>query len=267
MTVPENQSKTALITGASAGIGYSLAKLFARDQFDLVLVSRDRKRLEEVAAELESSYKCRTAVVPKDLTISRAPDELYEELQNNSVDIDVLVNNAGVGAHGAFHKSDTQQILNLVRLNIDALVHMTRLFLPRMVERGNGRVLNVASVAAYQPGPFMATYYASKAFVLSFSEAIAVELKGTGVTMTTLCPGPTRTQFNENAGIAHSKLGKSARVALSPDAVANIGYDAMLKGKRTVIAGLKNRVAAFASSRVLPKSLVINAIATVNRNR
>jgi short-subunit dehydrogenase len=259
--------KTALITGASVGIGYELAKLFARDGYNLILVSRDEAKLKDVAAELESSYECRVAVLPKDLTVARAPDEVFEQLQDNSVELDVLVNNAGVGVHGPFHRVDTQKILDLIQLNVSALVHLTRLVLPAMVARGDGHVLNVASTAAYQPGPFAATYYASKAFVLSFSEATATELRGTGVSMTTLCPGPTDTEFHERAGMKHSKAAGKVAIIMDPQTVARIGYEAMLQRKRTVIAGLKNRVGAFALSRVLPKSLVLNAIAKLNKDR
>jgi short-subunit dehydrogenase len=265
MTAQEDP-KTALITGASAGIGYELAKLFARDGYNLILVSRDEAKLKDVASELQSVHTCRIAVLPKDLTVPRAPDEVFEQFQDNSVEVDVLVNNAGVGACGPFHKIDTQKILDLVQLNVSSLVHLTRLVLPGMGERGTGHVLNVASTAAYQPGPFMAAYYASKAFVLSFSEAVATELKGTGVSVTTLCPGPTDTEFHERAGTKQSKVAGGAFI-MDPESVARIGYEAMLKRKRTVIAGLKNRVSAFALSRVLPKSLVLNTIATLNKDR
>jgi short-subunit dehydrogenase len=266
MTAQDTKAKTALVTGASIGIGYELAKLFARDGYDLILVSRDKDKLDAVAAELEASHKCRVAVLAKDLTVPRAPDEIYEQLQQNSVDLDVLVNNAGVGGIGAFHKDDTQRWLDMIQLNVTSLVHLTRLVLPGMVERGRGRVLNVASTAAFQPGPFMATYYATKAFVLSFSEAIDTELKGTGVSVTTVCPGPTRTEFQRRAGMKESKLAKGG-VIMDAATVARIGYDAMMKNKRTVVTGTKNRVAAFASSRVLPRSFVLNAVRYLNKDR
>jgi short-subunit dehydrogenase len=258
--------RTALVTGASAGIGYELAKLMARDGYNLVIVARNGDKLRTVASELESSHDCRVAALPKDLSVAGAPDEVFGQLQENSVELDVLVNNAGVGASGPFHKIDTKTTTDLIQLNVAALVHLTRLVLPGMIERGRGRVLNVASTAAYQPGPFMATYYASKAFVLSFSEAVATELRGTGVTVTAFCPGPTDTGFHEHAGTKRSKVA-GGTFTMDPESVARIGYAAMLKGRRTTIAGLKNRVGAFASARVLPKRFVLNTIATLNRNR
>jgi short-subunit dehydrogenase len=263
----QEKRKTALITGASVGIGHELAKLFARDGYNLILVSRDEARLKDVAAELESLHECRVAVMPKDLAVAGAPDEIFGRLQDSSVELDVLVNNAGVGASGAFHKIDTQRILDLIELNVTALVHLTRLVLPGMIERRNGRVLNVASTAAYQPGPYMAAYFASKAFVLSFSEAVATELKGTGVSVTTLCPGPTDTEFNKRAGVKQSKVAGRAALVMDPESVAKIGYEAMIKRKRTVITGMKSRLGAFAMSRVLPKSFVLNALARLNKDR
>jgi len=264
--MPVENPKTALVTGASTGIGWELAKLLAGDGYNLILLARDESKLKAVASELESSHGCRVAVLPKDLSVAGAPDEVFGQLQENSVELDVLVNNAGVGASGAFHRIDTQKILDLIQLNVSALVHLTRLVLPGMIERGTGRVLNVASTAAYQPGPFMAAYYASKAFVLSFSEAVATELKGTGVTVTAFCPGPTDTAFHKRAGTKSSNVAGGAFV-MDAGSVARIGYEAMLKGRRTAIAGLKNRVAAFVSSRVLPKRFVLNTIATLNKNR
>lgn len=266
MTSHENR-KTALVTGASVGIGYELAKLFARDGYNLILVSRDEARLKRVAAELESLHACRVTVMPRDLAVAGAPDEIFEKLRDSSVELDVLVNNAGVGASGALHKIDTQKILDLIQLNVTSLVHLTRVVLPGMIERGNGRLLNVASTAAYLPGPYMAAYFASKAFVLSFSEAVATELKDTGVSVTTLCPGPTDTEFNKRAGVKQSKVAGKSALVMDPESVAKIGYDAMLKRKRTVIAGMKNRLGAFAMSRVLPKSFVLNALATLNKDR
>lgn len=262
----ETRTKTALITGASVGIGYELAKLFARDGYNLILVARDKARLEKVAAKLEASSTCCAAVMAKDLTAANAPDEIFEMLQESSIQLDALVNNAGFGANGPFRGADTQQVLDMIQVNVTALVHLTRLVLPDMVERGTGHILNVASTAAYQPGPFMAVYYATKAFVLSFSEAVASELKGTGVSVTTLCPGPTRTEFHQRAKMQHSRLASSFFI-MDAGTVARIGYDAMRARKRTVIAGWKNHVLAFVTSRLAPKSLLLGTIATLNKNR
>ena len=267
--MPDKNSKikTALVTGGSSGIGYELAKLFAADGYNLVLVARDRDRLANVAKELEESHSCRVAVLPKDLTVSRAPDEILEELQVNGVEIDVLVNNAGVGAHVAFHESDTQRMLDMIQLNVVALVHLTRLVLPRMVHRGAGRILNVSSLAAYQPGPFKAIYNASKAFVTSFSEAVSTELEGTGVTLTTLAPGLTITEFHERGGMTRSGLASKAGIVMSAAQVAKIGYDATMSGKRTVITGFRNRASALALGRILPKGLVLRIMSRINRSR
>lgn len=267
MVDEKTQSKTALITGASAGIGYELSKLFAADNYDLILVARDSNRLARVAKELEASFACRVAVLPKDLTVTRSPDEIFEQLQNNAVEIDVLVNNAGVGARGALHESDTQKMLDMIQLNVVALVHLTRLVLPGMVQRGTGRILNVSSVAAYQPGPFKAIYNASKAFVTFFSEAVSTELKGTGVTLTTLAPGPTVTEFHERAGMQRSKLANKAGLVMTAAQVAKIGYDATMSGKRTVITGLRNRAGALVLGRLLPRGFVLDLMSKINGGR
>lgn len=258
--------KTALITGASVGIGYELAKLLARDSYDLILVSRDKDRLQSVAEELEESFQGRVAVLPKDLTIARAPDEIFEQLQQNSITLDVLVNNAGFGAQGAFHAGDTQQVLDMIQLMVTSLVHLTRLVLPGMIDRGSGKILNVASTAAFQPGPYMSIYYATKAFVLSFSEAVGTELRGTGVSVTTLCPGPTRTEFHARAGMKESRLASSG-VVMDAQTVARLGYEAMMKNKLTVITGARNKLGAFLSKRVMPKSIVLRTVSALNKNR
>ena len=260
------QSKTALVTGASAGIGYELARLFALGGYDLVLVSRDKAKLEEVAAELEATYDITGVALSKDLTVPVAPEEILQELQRHSIDIDVLVNNAGFGTHGPFHESDMEKELSMIRLNVNALAHLTRLFLPQMVDRGSGKILNVTSTAAFQPGPLMAVYYATKAFVLSFSEAIASELKGTGVTVTALCPGPTRTGFQKRAGAEHTRLA-GAGLMMEASTVAKTGYRGLMKNKRVVIPGLKNRLLAALSARFFPRGVVLKVVTVLNRNR
>jgi len=185
-------SKTALITGASGGIGYELALLFARDQYDCVLVARSRDKLDELAARLESEFRVKTLVLAKDLSNPSTVDEIYEEVTAASLKVDALVNNAGFPVYGRFVETDLQAELEMLQVNVVALTALTKLFLRGMVERGAGHVLNLASTAAFVPGPLMAVYYASKAYVLSFSEALANELKGTGVAVTALAPGPTR---------------------------------------------------------------------------
>lgn len=266
MTESKDGEKTALVTGASVGIGYALARLCAKNGYRTVLISRDKSRLEGVAREIEEEYGKPAIALPMDLTRSRAADAIVEHLQKESIQLDVLVNNAGFGGAGAFHSRDTQRDLDMIELNVTAMVHLTRLVLPSMIQRGSGKILNVASTAAFQPGPFMAVYYATKAFVVSFSEAVGTELEGTGVSMTTLCPGPTRTEFHERAGMGHSKFAKGG-VAMDAEKVARIGYDGMMKNKRTVIAGFKNRFGVFVSTRMMPRWLVLRLVATVNRNR
>ena len=238
----EPRRPTALVTGASVGIGYELAKVFAERGHDLVLVARDRARLEQAAAQ------CRTLgssvrVIPKDLSEAPAPRELFDELHRDGTRIDVLVNNAGFGTHGCFVEIDLDTDLRLLQVNIVALTHLTKLFAREMVAQGGGKILNVASVAAFQPGPLMATYYASKAYVLHFSEAIAQELRGQGVSVTALCPGPVDTEFQKRAGIEGSRPFRSNR-AVDARSVAVAGYDALMRGRRIVIPGIANRILA-----------------------
>jgi len=249
--------RTALITGASRGIGCELARLFAQDGYGLALVARSRPELESVARELASQHGVPVAVVPQDLAQPGSPEALCAELRRRSLDIDVLVNNAGMGTYGFFAELDLETELRMAQLNMVTLTHLTRLLLQPMLERGAGRILNVSSTAAFQPGPLMAVYYASKAYVLSFSEAIANELRGTGVTVTCLCPGPTRTGFQarakmERSGTARGKLMDAAEVA-------RIGYRGMMAGKALVIPGLGNQLLAWAV-RFGPRGLVTNAV-------
>jgi uncharacterized protein len=251
----------ALITGASVGIGYELAKVFATRGFDLVLTSRSKEAMEKVAQECPN---VQTYVLPADLADPASPAELFEEIQALGRPLDVLVNNAGFGSHGKFWENDVAMELAMIQVNISALVHLTRLFLPGMVQRRGGRVLNVASTAAFQGGPLMAVYYASKAFVLHFSEAIDAELRGTGVTVTALCPGPTATEFQKRAGVSNSKLF-NGRV-MSAARVAQIGFDATMAGKRVAVAGVAN-LALVEAVRLVPRKFVSRVVEKLNRNR
>lgn len=236
--------ETVLITGASGGIGYELAKCFAREGYVLVLVARSGDRLLEIKKEFEQRYGVFVKVIEKDLSNVSAPQEIFEALQKDSHVIDFLVNNAAFGNHGFFVETDLRSELEMIQLNIASLTSLTKLFLKSMVERRSGRILNVSSTAAFQPGPLMAVYYASKAYVLSFSEALANELKGTGVSVTTLCPGPTRTGFQKRAAVQGIKL-MNGGFAMDAGAVARDGYRAMMNGRPLVISGVKNRVIAF----------------------
>ncbi len=250
-----------LLTGASTGIGYELAKLFAAEGYPLVLNSRDEKRLQEVAAELKTKWNAQTMVLAKDLAKLEAPAEIFYALRQTPVG--VLVNNAGFGSQHAFIEDEASLSAEMMHVNMDALVQLTRLFLPSMLARKEGRILNVASTAAFQPGPLMAIYYATKAFVFSFSVALSQELEGTGVTVTTLCPGLTRTAFQKRAGIGETPgwMGN-----MSAEAVARDGYRALMKGRPIVISGLMNRITSSLSRR-LPPRFTAKIVKRINRHR
>ena len=229
----------ALITGASSGIGLELAKLFARDSHDLALVARSYDKLKPIAEDLQQTYGVQVKYYIKDLSVSSAPEEIFKALQSEGGNIDVLVNNAGFGWRGEFAKMDLTDALGMIQVNITALSYLTRLYLPGMIERKRGKILNVASTAAFQPGPMMATYYASKAYVLSFSEALSEELHGTGVTVTALCPGPTATGFGPRAGFTNKKI-LGGMLSMDSHTVALDGYKGLMNGKPLVIPGWKN---------------------------
>ena len=250
-------SKTALITGASGGIGYELALLLARDGFDCILVARSRDKLDELAARLESEFRVKTLVVARDLSKPTAVDEIYEEVSAASMSIDLLVNNAGFPVYGRFVDTDWQAELDMLQVNVVALTALTKLFVRGMVERRNGRILNLASTAAFVPGPLMAVYYASKAYVLSFSQALANELQGTGVTVTALAPGPTRTGFQKRGVMEDSRLVRG-QIA-DAKSVAAAGYRGMMRGKTIVIPGFSNKLIPWVA-RVSPRGTVTRVV-------
>ncbi|MGH7179308.1 MAG: SDR family NAD(P)-dependent oxidoreductase [Tepidisphaeraceae bacterium] len=254
----------ALITGASAGIGRDLATIMAGRGHDLILAARDLARLEALASELRQRNSIRIEVIASDLSEPAAPQRLYDQIAVKNLPIEILINNAGRGTHGPFHESDVAAQLAMLQLNIVALTHLARLFLPAMVARKSGRIMNVASTAAFQPGPLMSVYYASKAYVLSFSEAVAEELKHTGVTVTALCPGPTLTEFQKRAGIENSRLFE--RGAMDSFSVALKGYDGMMCGRRVVIPGLSNRLLANAV-KFAPRRAVTAVVNKMNQTR
>ena len=243
-----------MITGASHGIGLEFTKLFAADGFDLVLVSRSEKALNVLAADLQNKHGVTTKVIAKDLSRVESCREVYDECVRSGIRVDILVNNAGFGGWGNYWETDLESETRMMNLNMISLAQLTKLFLNGMVERRRGKILNVASTAAFQPGPLMAVYYATKAFVLSFSEAIATELEGTGVTVTALCPGPTETNFRNAAGMKKSMLF-SKHLNMDPVSVAQTGYQDLMKGKVISIPGLKNRVVA-QLVRFSPRSVV-----------
>jgi len=247
----------ALVTGASAGIGRELAKVLAREGHDLVLVARRQAELDELAGTLKEQYGATAQVVAVDLSVPDAAAKVLAELGADPR-IDVLVNNAGFGGHGSFASRDRDADLRMVAVNVVALTDLTKLVLPGMIGRGRGRVLNVASTASFQPGPFMAVYYATKAYVLSLSEALAEEVSGTGVTVTCLCPGVTDTEFHAVAGTDAQPLTQGM-LSMSAASVAEAGYKAMVRGKRVEIPGFHNKFGA-QSVRFAPRGVVLKVV-------
>ena len=252
-----HNGETALITGASSGIGEELTRLFARDGYDLVLVARGKSQLEALAAQLRQQHGVSVTVLANDLAQPAAAQAIYDQLTRAGMTVDVLANNAGYATYGSFTEIPAETELAMLQVNMAALTHLCKLFLPAMVRRGAGRVLNVASTAAFQPGPLMAAYYASKAYVLSLSEALANELHGTGVTVTALCPGPTRSGFQSRAKMEDSKLVQGNIMAAAT--VAHAGYRAMQAGKTVVIPGLRNRLLVQAG-RVTPRKVLTGIV-------
>ncbi|HEY8097486.1 MAG TPA: SDR family oxidoreductase [Methylobacter sp.] len=238
-------TRTALITGASSGIGYELCKQFAQDHISVVMVARNESRLKEVGNELERDYGISVTLIPIDLSAPNAANQLHSKVQEKGLSIDYLVNNAGIGFYGPFCESDPNANLEMINLNVLALVQLTRLFLPAMIKQGHGRILNVASVAAYQPGgPGAAVYYASKTFVLSFNRGLSVELKGSGVTTTALCPGAMNTGFQIKGGFSQTRLYRY--LTTDPKTNAKQGYCAMQRGKAAVVPGIISKLLAIA---------------------
>lgn len=244
---------TVLITGASGGIGYELAKLFARDHHNLILLARSGDKLAQIANELQSrGVTVRTYSL--DLTQPPAPKFLFDQLQSQAVAVDILINNAGFGAFGEFAQMSNEEIFGQIQLNIIALTELARLFLPPMLARHSGRIMNVASTAGFQPGPLMAVYYATKAYVISFSEALANEVRNSGVTVTCFCPGATHTGFAKRAGNDRSRLFKQLG-AMNVDKVALDGYRAVMEGRTLAISGAHNWL-VMQSTRFAPRKMI-----------
>jgi short-subunit dehydrogenase len=254
-----------VVTGASGGIGYELSKLFARDGYPLLLVARSADKLAAFAAEVTAAHRVPVANCALDLAAPDTPDRVLEAARREGRPTEALVNNAGFGGWGPFAEADLAGVLQMLQLNVVALTHLTRLFLPGMVQHNEGRVLNVASTAAFQPGPLMAVYYASKAYVLHFSEALAEELRKTNVRVTALCPGPTATGFEDRAGLGASKLFSSGRV-MDARAVAAAGYRGLMRGRRVVVPGLWNNLLVQAN-RFFPRRLVAGIVRRMQERR
>jgi short-subunit dehydrogenase len=251
MTTQEARRPTALVTGASGGIGEALARRLAARGHDVVLVARNAERLETVARAIASRHGVSALALSRDLSDPRAPEDIHRTIAERGIQVDVLVNNAGFGGYGLFQDSDLKHELEMIQVNVTALVHLSKLFIRDMVARGGGRVLNVSSTAAYQPGPLQPVYYATKAFVQSFSEAIDNGLRGTGVRVTTLVPGPSATAFHARARTERSFRGFKQH---SADQVARVGVEGMMRGKRVATVGAANRLLALVA-RISPRSL------------
>lgn len=246
---------TALITGASNGIGLELAKVHASKGGNLVLVARNKSKLDELKTELESQYKVSVYTIGKDLSASNSAQEVYDETTKQNIQIDYLINNAGFGDFGMFVETDWNKELQMINLNITTLTQFTKLYLQDMVKRRSGKIMNVASTAAFQSGPTMSVYYATKAYVLSFSEAVDNEVSDKGVTVTTLCPGATESGFQAAAAMEESNLVKGKKLPTSKE-VADYGYASMMKGKTVAIHGLMNYLMAN-SVRFTPRAFVV----------
>ncbi|MEF8841665.1 MAG: SDR family oxidoreductase [Haloarculaceae archaeon] len=258
---------TALVTGASAGIGKALTERFASEGHDVVLVARREERLRAVADGIEDAHGVAAHVVPADLSNREDRADLYAEVTGRGIEVDYLVNNAGVGTQGKFTEIDLDRDLDLVELNVAAPTHLSKLFVRDMVERGGGGVLTVASTAAFQPGPYMATYYASKAYELSFSQALHEELRGDGVTATVLCSGPVATEFQGRADMTDAPIGRQDGGLIrwmEADDVARMGYRGLAEGRAVVVPGTANRVVRLAA-KLLPSSLARKLAMRVNR--
>ena len=249
-------SQTVLITGATGGIGLEFVKIFASKGASLLLIARNELKLRSMceklrARGLEADY------VACDLSDPDVPAKIAAHAKREGLAVDILINNAGFGDYGPFAEADLRKQLDMIDLNVRALTEMTGLFLPGMIARGSGRILNVGSIASFEPGPMMSVYYATKAYVLSFSEAIARELKGTGVTVTCLCPGPTNTGFTAGAGM-QERFADIFRLT-GPASVAAYGYKALMRGQAVAIHGLPSKIGAF-GVRFLPREAVRNLV-------
>lgn len=250
-------TKYTLITGATSGIGLELSHLAAGDKNNLILVARNKSELNRLKELLTSQYDIDVHIIAKDLKDNNSAEEIYNEVNNLGIKVDTLINNAGVGSFGNFDKISKEVDLDMITINIYSLTCLIKLFLPQMLEADGGRILNVASTAAFIPGPFMAVYYASKAYVLSLSEALASELKNSNVTVSVLCPGPTKTNFQSRAKMKKSDFVKFG--VMEAKTVAKIGYDGMNMGKTIIIPGMLNKL-LITFMRLVPRAIGANLV-------
>ena len=258
--------KTVLITGASSGIGYEFAKIYAKKGYNLVITARRKNNLDRIKQELESfdTAIC-VDIIVLDLSKQNSAKELYEVVKQRGILIDTLLNNAGFGVYGNFIETDIEKEIDMIELNIKSLVVLTKLFLKDMVSRNNGTIINVASTAAFQPGPLMSVYYASKSFVLSFTEAIRNEVRDTNVNISVLCPGPTDTEFEKSASLEESSLFTKLKV-MKPEKVAIIGYKGINRNKSVIIPGILNNI-LITFNKIIPRALVINIVRKLQESK
>lgn len=247
--------ENVLITGATSGIGYELAKIFAKNRYNLILCARNKDKLEEIKENISDEYRVDVHIFQKDLSKEQEARELYSEIINNDIIVDILINNAGAGYVGKFIDEEYDRDKNIMGLNMNAVTYLTKVFARQMVERNRGKILNVASTGSYHPGPYTAVYYATKAYVLSFTEALAEELKDYNITVSALCPGATKTNFSKNAG------KKDNSNAMSPEFVAKKAYEGLMKNKLTIIPGFQYKLFV-----LLPRKLVTPFIGRYQRN-
>jgi hypothetical protein len=255
----------ALVTGASSGIGMELARILAREGYSLVITARRMERLEELASHLRELYGVQVEPIQSDLSRTETAVELYRQVREMDVVPRILVNNAGIGEIGAFAEMDLERLVSMININCLSLAHLTRLFLPEIIAYGGGRVLNVSSAAAFQPGPYMALYYATKAFVQNLSEALSEELDRRGVTVTALCPGPTRSEFQKAARMDTEKYFSKPGIPTAQE-VAEYGYRAMMRGKRVAVHGFRYKVLLLVT-RFLPRRAVVKAVRRLQESR
>lgn len=253
----KRESRTVLITGATSGIGYELSKIFAQNGYNLVLVARNKEKLGQIAQEIKDHFLVKVDIIQTDLSVTTAASDVFAELQDKSIHVDILVNNAGFNEYGPFYRTDLQKELQMIQVNLISLTALTKLLLPEMLHQKYGKILNVGSTGSFVPGPLNAVYCATKAYVLSFSEAIAEELRDTGVTVTTLCPGATKTEFAQRAQIEDIKLFQGN--IMDPKQVAEEGYKALINGKTRVVAGFTNKLTVF-SLRFTPRNMVTKMV-------
>jgi short-subunit dehydrogenase len=248
-----HKDRCALVTGATSGIGYELAKLLAKDGKDLIIIARDENRLEQVKTEIENTYLTRVKVLPKDLSAPKAPLEIFSELEKENINVDVLINNAGLLVHGLFSETDVRKELEMIQLYASTLTHMTKLFLKKMLQNKSGWILNVSSGMGFLSVPIVSVYAASKAYIIHFSEALANELQGSGVSVTCLCPPQTETEIFKRANIEDTKLARVKK--MNATTVAEAGYIALKKGKTIVTPGLKSKMLPILI-RILPRNML-----------